>query len=93
MLGVNISQLNVASHLFNRQARYISVSTKNDPLNRLNHLSFDYLFLQNKCERYWPLDVDHIEMFGDIFVCVTACVNMTDYDLRYIELKKVKISM
>jgi hypothetical protein len=86
MLGVNISQLNVASHLFNRQARYISVFTKMTHLNRL-------MFLQNKCERYWPLDVDHVEMFGDICVCVTGCVNMTDYDLRYIELKKVKISM
>jgi hypothetical protein len=37
------------------------------------------------------MDLNHIEMFGDISVCVTGCVNVTAYDLRYIELKKVKI--
>ncbi|CAF1119084.1 unnamed protein product [Rotaria sordida] len=42
----------------------------------------------NKCEQYWPLDLNHAEIFGDISVCVTACVNVTAYELRYIELKK-----
>ncbi|CAF3639463.1 unnamed protein product [Adineta steineri] len=42
----------------------------------------------NKCERYWPSNLEDVEMFGNISVCVTACVNMNSYDLRSIQLKK-----
>jgi len=46
--------------------------------------------LQNKCERYWPLNLDEVEIFGTISISVIACVNENAYDLRCIQLKKVK---
>jgi len=46
--------------------------------------------LQNKCERYWPLNLDEVEIFGTISISVIAYVNENAYDLRCIQLKKVK---
>ncbi|UJR29933.1 hypothetical protein I4U23_017480 [Adineta vaga] len=41
-----------------------------------------------KCDRYWPSNLDETEMYGNISVCVTDCVHMDSYDLRYIQLNK-----
>ncbi|CAF4575523.1 unnamed protein product [Rotaria socialis] len=42
----------------------------------------------SKCERYWPVDLHHIEIFGNISARVIACVSVTAYDLRYIRFKR-----
>ncbi|CAF1241953.1 unnamed protein product [Adineta ricciae] len=42
----------------------------------------------NKCERYWPVNSDKDEMYGNLLVCVTNCIHANSYDLRYIQLKK-----
>ncbi len=75
-------------HIRNRrQIRFLFIQ----PIfNEKKKWIFSFLF-QNKCERYWPLNLDQVEMFGEISVSVTACVDTSAYDLRYIQLKKVGI--
>lgn len=36
------------------------------------------------------MNLNEIEIYGNISVYVTACINVPTYDLRYIQLKRVK---
>ncbi|CAF1047640.1 unnamed protein product, partial [Didymodactylos carnosus] len=41
-----------------------------------------------KCEQYWPEEINKVESYGDIYVYVSACVDVPAYDLRYIQVRK-----